>query len=107
MTLRGNQEAEPINVSRTKEVRLMQVAVEPPAPEPFRWRFFAMSLSIRVFGAVLIWLGDGSPLLWRKAVVVLGVVLFLVGLTGLKYLLMAKPLQELGDWLRPKRKQEP
>jgi len=81
----------------------MEVVAEPPAPERFQWRFFAISLTIRVFGAVLIWLGDGSPLLWRKAVVVLGVVLFLVGITGLKYLLMAKPLKQLGNWLGQKR----
>jgi hypothetical protein len=85
----------------------MEVAVEPPVPERFQWKVFAISLTIRVLGAVLIWLGDGSSLLWRKAVVVLGVVLFLVGITGLKYLLMAKPLKELGNWLGQKRKQEP
>jgi hypothetical protein len=85
----------------------MEAVAEPPVPERFRWRFFAISLMIRVLGAVLIWLGDGSPLLWRKAVVVLGIVLFLVGITGLKYLLMAKPLKELGNWLGQKRKREP
>jgi hypothetical protein len=64
-----------------------------------QWKFFAIILTIRVLGAVLIWLGDGSPLPWRKAVVVLGVVLFLVGITGLKYVLMAKPLKKLGNWI--------
>jgi uncharacterized membrane protein len=85
----------------------MEGVAEPPVQKRFQWKLFAISLGIRVLGAMLIWLGDGSPLLWRKAVVVLGVVLFLVGITGLKYLLMAKPLKELGNWLGLKQKRDP
>jgi hypothetical protein len=51
---------------------------------------------VRLLGLVLIWAGDGSPATWRKAVVVLGVILSVGGIAVLRYLLLAGPLGRLG-----------
>jgi hypothetical protein len=52
-----------------------------------RWRWFGIGLGVRIFGGVLIWLGDGSASMFRKALVVVGVILFAGGIGVLKYLL--------------------
>ena len=62
-----------------------------PAGSPGRRRtlkVFAASLGVRLVGAGMIWLGDGSPSLLRKAVVAVGVVLSVGGIAVLKYLLI-------------------
>ena len=57
--------------------------------EGTKWRRFGLGLAVRLFGLVLIWLGDGSPSVFRKALVVLGVVLSIRGIAVLRYLLIS------------------
>ncbi|HKP16413.1 MAG TPA: hypothetical protein VJT85_10110 [Gemmatimonadaceae bacterium] len=59
------------------------------------WRLFALGLGVRLVGVALLWAGDGSSAWWRKALVVVGVVLSVGGIAVLKYLLLAKPLSRL------------
>jgi hypothetical protein len=54
-----------------------------------RWRMFGVGLAVRLFGLLLIWLGDGSPSLFCKSLVVLGVILSVGGIAVLRYLLIA------------------
>lgn len=54
-----------------------------------KWRRFGVGLAVRLLGLVLIWLGDGSPSVFRKAVVALGVVLSIGGIAVLRYLLIS------------------
>lgn len=57
---------------------------------------FALGLGVRLIGLGLIWAGDGSAALWRRALVVLGVVLSIGGIAVLRYLLLSGPLTRLG-----------
>ena len=57
---------------------------------------FVVGLGVRLLGLGLIWAADGSPAWWRKALVVLGVVLSIGGIAVLRYLLLAGPLSRLG-----------
>jgi len=50
---------------------------------------FGIGLTVRLLGLALIWIGDGSPSIFRKAVVVLGVILSVGGITLLRYLLIS------------------
>ena len=52
-----------------------------------RLRIFAAGLGVRLFGAALIWAGDGHDSVFRKGMVVAGVVLSVGGIGVLKYLL--------------------
>jgi hypothetical protein len=63
------------------------LAAEPPVPHTRR--LVALGLGVRLFGVGLIWAGDGSPAMWRKGVVVLGVLLSVGGIAVLRYLLLA------------------
>lgn len=54
-----------------------------------KWRTFSLGLAVRLLGLVLIWLGDGSPSLLRKALVVIGVILSVGGIAVLRYLLIS------------------
>lgn len=54
-----------------------------------KWRMFGAGLAVRLFGLLLIWLGDGSASVFRKAVVVLGVILSVGGIAVLRYLLIS------------------
>ena len=51
------------------------------------WQMFGMGLGVRLAGLALIWLGDGHDSVFRKALVVIGVVLSVGGIGVLKYLL--------------------
>lgn len=69
----------------------------PVGRAPLRgWRLFAIGLAVRLTGALMIWLGDGSPALYRKAIVVVGLILMIGGMTVLRYMLLAKLLRKLG-----------
>ena len=59
-------------------------------------RLFVVGLAVRLFGLGLIRAGDGSPAWWRKALVILGVVLSIGGIAVLRYMLLAGPLSRLG-----------
>ena len=56
------------------------------APPPVATAFF-VGLGVRLFGTALIWLADGSDHLFRKILVVIGVVLAIGGMGVLRYLL--------------------
>jgi hypothetical protein len=56
---------------------------------PRRLRTFLLGLGVRLLGVFLIWWGDGSDTLFRKTVVVAGVVLSIGGIALLRYLLIA------------------
>jgi hypothetical protein len=58
-------------------------------------RLFAAGLGVRLTGLAMISAGDGSPLWWRKAIVVCGVVLSVGGIAVLRYMLLSKPLSRL------------
>lgn len=57
---------------------------------------FLLGLGVRLLGVVLIWWGDGSDTLFRKIVVVTGVILSIGGIAVLRYLLIA------GSRIRPR-----
>ena len=79
----------------------MSHIIEPPSPDLAesvaqgrsdkrrKWRMFGVGLAVRLLGLALIRLGDGSPTIFRKAVVVLGVILSVGGITVLRYLLIS------------------
>ena len=69
-------------------------AISPTRPAR---RLFALGLGVRLIGLVLIWAGDGSAALWRRALVVLGVVLSIGGIAVLRFLLLSGPLTRLGE----------
>ena len=48
-----------------------------------------MGLAVRLVGVALLWLGDGSDNLFRKGLVVTGVVLSIGGIGVLRYLLFS------------------
>jgi hypothetical protein len=54
-----------------------------------KWRMFGVGLAVRLLGIGLIWLGDGSPTVFRQALVVFGVILSIGGITVLRYLLIS------------------
>jgi hypothetical protein len=56
-------------------------------PRQRKLRIFLFGLGVRLVGLLLIWLGDGSSSIFRKSVVVLGVILSVGGIGVLKYLL--------------------
>lgn len=62
---------------------------------PRDWRLFFIGLGVRLAGLALIVIGDGSPALHRKALVVVGVVLSVGGIVVLRYLLLSGPLSRL------------
>jgi hypothetical protein len=52
-----------------------------------KWRVFVTGLSVRLFGALLILLGDGHDTLLAKGSVVLGVIVTVTGMGILRWLL--------------------
>jgi hypothetical protein len=50
-------------------------------------KIFALGLAIRLAGLALIWLGDRHDSLFRKTLVVIGVILSIGGIGVLKFLL--------------------
>ena len=66
-----------------------------PALRQTSRRLFALGIGVRLLGLALIWAGNGSVALWRKAVVILGVALCIGGIAILRYLLLAGPLSRL------------
>jgi hypothetical protein len=67
-------------------------------------RLVALGVTVRLIGVLFLWLGDGSQLLWRKALVILGVMLSVGGIGMLRYLLLSGPLTRLSAaWARRKQ----
>ena len=54
-----------------------------------KWKLFGLGLAVRLLGVALIWLGDGSSSIFRRGVVVLGLILSIGGIAVLRYLLIA------------------
>ena len=50
---------------------------------------FGIGLAVRLLGLAMIWLGDGSPSIFRKAVVGVGLILSVGGIAVLRYLLVS------------------
>lgn len=61
-----------------------------PATEKRRKRLlFGAGLAIRLVGVLLIWAGDGYDGMFRKGLVVLGLILSIGGIGVLRYLLIS------------------
>ena len=60
---------------------------------------FAIGLAVRLAGIPLILIGDGHDALWAKALVIIGVIITVAGMTVLRFLLF----QPLLTKLRPKK----
>ena len=65
-----------------------------PCPVPStekrrKWRLFGVGLAVRLIGILLIWLGDGHDTVFRKGLVVLGLILSIGGIGLLRYLLIS------------------
>ena len=60
-----------------------------------RWGLFWPGLVVRLAGLGLIWIGDGHGSLFRKGLVIVGVVLSVGGIAVLRYLLFAPLLSRL------------
>ena len=54
-----------------------------------KWKWFFSGLLVRILGLVFIYLGDGSDSVFRKTLVVVGVILSIGGIAVLRYLLLA------------------
>jgi hypothetical protein len=54
-----------------------------------KWKLFGIGLAVRLMGVLLIWLGDGHDGVFRKGLVVLGLVLSIGGIGVLRYLLIS------------------
>ena len=53
-----------------------------------KWNWFFCGLAVRLSGLFLIWIGDGSDSLFRKTLVIVGVILSIGGIAVLRYLLV-------------------
>lgn len=54
-----------------------------------KWKWFGIGLAVRLIGVLLLWLGDGHDSVFRKALVVLGLILSIGGIGVLRYLLIS------------------
>ena len=54
-----------------------------------KWKMFSLGLAIRLLGVALLFLGDGGNSVFRKALVVLGLILSIGGIAVLRYLLIS------------------
>jgi hypothetical protein len=53
-----------------------------------KWKWFLSGLAVRILGLFLVWIGDGSDSLFRKPLVIIGVILSIGGIAVLRYLLI-------------------
>ena len=60
-------------------------------------KLFGLGLGVRLLGVALIWLGDSHDSLFRKSLVVIGVVLTIGGITVLRYMLWSPLLSKFSD----------
>lgn len=68
---------------------LADTAVQARRERKKKWRTFGVGFAVRLLGLLLIWLGDGSPSVFRKSLVVLGVILSVGGIAVLRFLLIS------------------
>ena len=54
-----------------------------------KWKVFGIGLAVRLLGVFFIWLGDGHDSLFRRGLVVLGLILSIGGIGVLRYLLIS------------------
>ena len=52
-------------------------------------RLFGIGLAVRLIGVLLLWLGNGHDSVFRKGLVVLGLILSIGGIGVLRYLLIS------------------
>jgi NADH:ubiquinone oxidoreductase subunit 4 (subunit M) len=52
-----------------------------------KWKWFGIGLAVRLVGVALLWLGDGHDSLFRKGLVIVGVILSIGGIGILRFLL--------------------
>jgi hypothetical protein len=60
----------------------------------------AVGITVRLFGGVLILLGDGHTSLWSKALVIVGVIISVTGIGILRYLLLQPFFSKLGSKIK-------
>jgi hypothetical protein len=66
-------------------------------------KLFSIGLGVRLLGVGFIWLGDGHDSPFRKALVVLGVILMVGGITVLRYMLLSPLLSKLTKQPSPEK----
>ena len=54
-----------------------------------KWKWFWIGLAVRLLGLLFIWVGDGHDSVFRKSLVVLGLILSVGGIAVLRYLLIS------------------
>ena len=54
-----------------------------------KWKLFVVGLAVRLLGVLFIWLGDGHHSVFRKALVLVGLLLTIGGIGVLRYLLVS------------------
>ena len=64
------------------------------------WRLFGIGLGVRLVGVGLLWLGDGHDSVFRKGLVVVGVILSVGRIAVVSYLLLAEPLSRRSGLLK-------
>lgn len=72
------------------------ILIAEPATPARKWRLFAIGVAVRLLGLLFLWLGNGYTSIFRKSLVVLGLVLSIGGIAVLRFLLLAGPLDRLG-----------
>jgi len=60
----------------------------------------AVGIIVRLFGGILILLGDGHTSLWSKALVIVGVIISVTGIGVLRYLLLQPFFNKLGSKIK-------
>jgi hypothetical protein len=75
-------------ISRSDRIP-METTTPVPAKKSRRWGLFGIGLCVRLSGLLLIWWGDGYDNAFRKAMVVIGVILSVGGIGVLRYLLIS------------------
>ena len=61
----------------------------PGAKKRRKWKLLGVGLAVRLVGVLLIWLGDGYNSVFRKGLVVLGLILSIGGIGVSRYLLIS------------------
>jgi hypothetical protein len=52
-----------------------------------KWKWFWIGLAVRLIGVLFLWLGDGHDSVFHKALVIIGLILSIGGITVLRHLL--------------------
>jgi len=80
--------------------RKARMEVEPvhvPGGRRRKWSMFFIGLTVCLAGLGLLWLGDGHDSLFRKSLIVLGLLMSIGGIAALRYLLLAPFISRSGS----------